>query len=298
VPLARTSARPLAAPPRALVVIGRLVLAVIAYEAALGVLAIGLYALGVWLAGSKAWAFSMLGLAIAEGGALLAVLAVWKLVDRRPVAAMGLRTERLRRQWLRGAAVGALMMTTVVLVWFTVVDGATWSINTDPQRAALAVILGFIGFLVQGPAEEVLFRGYLLENLRAKWGTPIAIGVSATAFGVLHAANPAFGVLPFINLILFGVATALYKLRIDAGQLWGVFAIHSVWNWLQQVVFGLPNSGNASGPDETLFSVQPSTSLPDPFWGGGFGPEGTLGTTVVLLALIGAALRVKRTLPP
>jgi hypothetical protein len=92
------------------------------------------------------------------------------------------------------------------------------------------------------------------------------------------------------------VATALYKLRVDGGQLWGVFAIHTVWNWLQQVVFGLPNSGNASVADNTLFSVQPNLALPDVVWGGGFGPEGTLAATLVLGALIVAIVRLGR--PP
>ena len=79
----------------------------------------------------------------------------------------------------------------------------------------------------------------------------------------MHAPTPAFGLLPFVNLVLFGVATALYKVCVDDDQLWGVFAIHTVWNWLQQVVFGLPNSGIGSPPDNALFTVTPNTSLPD-----------------------------------
>jgi uncharacterized protein len=72
--------------------------------------------------------------------------------------------------------------------------------------------------------------------------------------------------------------------------LWGVFGIHTVWNWLQQVVFGLPNSGVASLPDNALFSVTPNLALPDPITGGNFGPEGTLAASLVLLALIGFSM--------
>jgi hypothetical protein len=84
---------------------------------------------------------------------------------------------------------------------------------------------------------------------------------------------------------------ALYRVRWDLDQLWGVFAIHTVWNWLQQVVFGLPNSGNLSAPQNVLFSVIPNPSLPNWVTGGGFGPEGTLGATLVLGVLIWAELR-------
>jgi hypothetical protein len=82
------------------------------------------------------------------------------------------------------------------------------------------------------------------------------------------------------------VATGAYKMLVDEDQLWGVFAIHSVWNWLQQEVFGLENSGNASPIANTLFHVEPNRQLPDVIWGGGFGPEGTLAATLVLLALV------------
>jgi uncharacterized protein (TIGR03382 family) len=73
-----------------------------------------------------------------------------------------------------------------------------------------------------------------------------------------------------------------------------VFALHTVWNWLQQVVFGLPNSGIATVQDNALFTITPNTALPEPIWGGGFGPEGTVGATLVLLALIVALLRRRR----
>jgi len=111
------------------------------------------------------------------------------------------------------------------------------------------------------------------------------------AFALFHTRNPALGPLALANLLLFGVATALYKVLVDNGQLWGVFAIHTVWNWLQQVVFGLPNSGITSVADNALFTVTPNTSLPELIWGGGFGPEGTLGATLVLVALILALRR-------
>ena len=216
---------------------------------------------------------------------------MWRRVDRRPFGELGLATPGAQRRWLRGAVAGAVMMSFVVLVGYTLIDGATWGINPDPVRAVLALVAGLLGFLVQGPAEEVLFRGYMLENLRNEWGVRWAAVISSLLFGLFHAANPGFGPLPFVNLVLFGAATAVYKLNVDGDQLWGVFAIHTVWNWLQQVVFGLPNSGLSSVPENALFNITPNTSVPDALWGGGFGPEGTLATSVVLLTLLGFALR-------
>ena len=273
-------------------VVARVVGATLAYLAVLSAAAILLYFIGLVLVPATAQGyFGLVSLGVAEGAALAAVLLVWRLVDRRPIRQLGLEPDGAPRRWLRGAGTAAAMMGFIVLAWYTLLDGAAWDVNPAPIRAAVVLVGGWLGFLIQGPAEEILFRGYMLENLAAKWGQWWAVGVSSLAFGLLHSFNPHFGPLPFVNLVLFGMATALYKVRVDDRQLWGVFAIHTVWNWLQQVVFGLPNSGSASVPDNALFTISPNTALPDPIWGGGFGPEGTLGASLVLLALIGAMLR-------
>ncbi|MBV9547614.1 MAG: CPBP family intramembrane metalloprotease [Chloroflexi bacterium] len=285
---------------RDLLIVVRILAALFAYLGVLSGLAIALFLLGAFVVpGAREGPLALLGLGVAEGGAMAAVLLIWHKIDRQRLAALGLAgpRPRARRQWLRGAAIGGLMMGVVVLGWYTLVDGATWSTNPDAGRATIALVVGLVGFVVQGPSEEVLFRGYILENVRRRWGVAWAIGVSALAFAVMHAFNASFGLLPFINLVLFGVATAVYRLGVDGGQLWGVFAIHTVWNWLQQVVFGLPNSGNASVSANTLFSVQPNMALPDAMWGGGFGPEGTLATTLVLIGLIAAVTRLERATP-
>jgi membrane protease YdiL (CAAX protease family) len=263
-----------------------------AYLAVLAVAAVLLYFVGLTLVPPNAQgAFALVGLGVVEGASLGAVLLVWHFVDRQPLSELGLHSTGATQRWLRGAGVAALMMGFIVLAWYTLLDGATWDVNPDPVRATVVLVGGLLGFAVQGPAEELVFRGYILENVRAQWGLRWAVVVSSIAFGLLHARNPAFGPLPFVNLVLFGVATALYKVKIDNGQLWGVFGIHTVWNWLQQVVFGLPNSGIASLADNAVFTVTPNVTLPDPISGGGFGPEGTLAASLVLLALIGVTLR-------
>ncbi len=275
--------------------VARIVGASLAYLAVLDIVAIASYGLGQTIVPDPARAtFGLVGLGVAEGAAMAAVFAVWRIADKRALIELGLAPHLAPRRALKGAAIASVMMGVVVLVGYALIDGASWDVNSSPARAVLALVGGLIGFLIQGPAEEVLFRGYILENVRDQWGVPWAVGVSTVSFALIHVANPAFGLLPLINLLLFGLGTALYKIFLDGNQLWGVFAIHAIWNWLQQVVFGLPNSGIASVPDNALFTVTPDTSLPDLFWGGGFGPEGTILGTLVLLAFVGAGLRAAR----
>lgn len=282
--------------PSGLVTVARIIAACLAYLAILDLTLVGAYALGQVLVPDAARGpFGLLALGVAEAAAFGSVLLVWRLVDRRPVAALGLEADNQpRRRWLRGALVAVGMMGFVVLVGYGLVDGADWDVNPDAARASLVLGVGLIGYAIQGPAEEVLFRGYILDNVRGQWGLVPALVISSVAFSLVHLSNPAYGVLPFVNLVLFGLGTALYRVYVDGDQLWGVFAIHTVWNWLQQVVFGLPNSGIGSVPEDALFVVRPNSSLPGPFWGAGFGPEGTLAATLVLLALIGGSLRVRQ----
>jgi membrane protease YdiL (CAAX protease family) len=277
------------------VVVTRIVGACLAYLIALDLTAVVAYGVGQTLVPDAARAtYGLVALGLAEAAALASVLLVWRLVDRQPLIALGLNPVGATRRWLKGAAIATLMMGFVVFVGYTLVDEASWNVNASSARAALALVGGLIGYLIQGPAEEVLFRGYILVSVRKQWGLPQALVVSSLSFSLLHASNPAYGLVPFVNLVLFGLGTALYRVYVDDDQLWGVFAIHTMWNWLQQVVFGLPNSGITSVPDNSLFTVTPNRGVPDALWGGGFGPEGTFAATVVLLALIGGALRVRR----
>ena len=79
-----------------------------------------------------------------------------------------------------------------------------------------------------------------------------------------------------INLFLFGVFAALYFLR--RGNIWGISAIHTIWNFAQGNIFGCKVSGMNMG--ETIFNTVETNGV---LWSGGdFGPEGGIGVTVVL----------------
>jgi uncharacterized protein len=63
--------------------------------------------------------------------------------------------------------------------------------------------------------------------------------------------------------------------------LWGVFAIHSFWNWAQGNLLGLEVSGSTIG-GTTLLNLKANGN--DLITGGAFGPEGGLAITLVLIA--------------
>lgn len=203
-------------------------------------------------------------------------LALWA---KRPFSTLGFERHRVATSFLTGALIGALMMSVVAIVLMAVpqtslVRGRLWTLGAE---AVAGSMLALVGTMIQSSGEEVLFRGWLLPTLGARYGPwPGVIG-SSLVFSAAHALNPNATVLGLMNLSLFGMFLALYALATQS--LWGACAWHALWNWTDAVVFGLRDSG---GPLHAALLVAVNTRGPDLLTGGAFGPDGGLVETVVL----------------
>ncbi len=221
-------------------------------------------------------------------GPIFLILWGWlALFEKRPLWTIGLERAGMWHKYLRGLLVGLLMFVAAIGI-----SGAFGFIAFEdghPQQQGLAAVGGvlivFLGWMVQGAAEEALTRGWLFSVIGARYAPVLGLIVSSVVFATMHGLNffglgmgPIFIGLALLNLFLFGVFTVLYVLY--EGGLWGVFSIHTVWNWAQGNVFGFEVSG---GPavGGTLFNLMEVG--PDAITGGPFGPEGGLSVTVVLV---------------
>jgi membrane protease YdiL (CAAX protease family) len=230
---------------------------------------------------------------IVSFGAFVAVFLVTALFtwwEGRPFHTIGLRTANPLREWARGFALGLLMLAASVGIsaapgWMDLrrVGGAP---GDGPLTVLGWMALALLYFLVQGPSEEVLARGYLLPVLGKRGGLWVGIVVSSLVFALMHGANPSIGPVPLLNLFLVGIFFCFYALK-EAG-LWGVFGWHSAWNWAQGAVFGLEVSGMGTFSAHPLFDF--NEAGPDWMTGGLFGPEGGAAVTIVLLAGIAVLL--------
>jgi hypothetical protein len=180
---------------------------------------------------------------------------------------------------LRGLGVAVCMIAAVAAV--TVLPGASLKpglVQTLGLTAFGIRLLSLLSYFVQGPAEEVLFRGWLMPVLGARYRLWIGVIGSSAIFSLAHGFSRGITTLAFLNLFLFGCFASTYALA--EGGLWGVAAWHAVWNWIQGDVFGFLLDGS---PHIGLIrSIQPRG--PTIVTGGAFGPEGGLACTVVLLA--------------
>jgi len=140
-------------------------------------------------------------------------------------------------------------------------------------------VLFVIAVLVAGSAsEEIMFRGYGFQMLLGVWGPFTTVFTVAAVFAALHARNPSATWLALGNTAGFGVLFGWAFLR--TGDLWMPIGLHFGWN------FTLPLFGvNVSGFTIRLMGHQMEWTA-GPLWsGGGYGPEGSILTSVVLVAL-------------
>lgn len=211
--------------------------------------------------------------------------------EGRPFRTLGYEARSALVRYAGGFAAGVLMfLGAAFLLWAL---GALVPEQGDPSRQGLAALAGVLivlpGWIVQGGAEEVVMRGWVLPVLGARYRPWVGIAVSSLMFAVMHGLNNSINLLALFNLALFGVFTALYVLR--EGSLWGVSALHSAWNWVQGNVLGFDVSGLDAG-GITLWNF--THTGPDWITGGGFGPEGGIAVTVMLLIGIAVVILWKR----
>jgi membrane protease YdiL (CAAX protease family) len=136
----------------------------------------------------------------------------------------------------------------------------------------------FLGFLAAigtnvGAAvtEEIVFRAVLFRILAQRWGTGVALTVSALLFGLLHLVNPGASVWGAIAIaieagLMLGAAYALTR------SLWFPIGLHFGWNMAEGGIFGTTVSGstNHGGLLHTVLDG------PNILTGGDFGPEASV----------------------
>ncbi len=222
---------------------------------------------------------------------IVAVMLFCKLIQKRKMRTLGFKKPGMWKEYGIGMLIGLLQMAVITLI--CVLTGAA-TLRLNPAALSLTglgmLLLLLTGFVIQGMSEEVLCRGYFLVSLaRRKGNIWIAVLVNSVAFGGLHLLNPGLTVLSVVNLILFGVFASVYFVK--RGSIWGIGAIHAVWNFAQGNLFGFLVSGQGFGT--TLFTCETNRNM-SVLNGGDFGLEGGVLTTVVLIVCTLLTLKTKQ----
>lgn len=144
----------------------------------------------------------------------------------------------------------------------------------------ISFVLIFIVVFIQSSAEELVCRCYLFQKLIKSYKNPlVAIIGNSLFFALLHLMNPGITIWSFLNIMLVGILFSIVVYYRDS--LWCVCAIHAAWNFTQNILFGLPNSGLVV--PYSVFKIDAGSATDSFAYNVAFGVEGTILACVVLL---------------
>ncbi len=223
---------------------------------------------------------------LATVGGVVAVILWARFFERRELVSLGLVRRRAVRDYLLGILLGVLLLGGAV--GLCVLAGVAEVKVTAPAPSWGLLALFFVGFLIQGLSEELLCRSLLMVSLSRRWPLWACVTANAGAFALLHLLNPGITVPALVNIFLFGLFASLLTLRL--GSIWMAAAIHSLWNFAQGNLFGIPVSGIVGMPSPLTTTLATDTPRHTLLGGGTFGIEGGLAATVVLVVAVAAVI--------
>ena len=212
----------------------------------------------------------------------LSVFLARRFIDKRPFTSLGFKLNlHAALDVFVGIGITFVMMGSIFGIslafgWLTL-DGFAWQSDSTFQ-VIVQTFIALVIFILVGWNEELLYRGYILQNLSDGLNRFWGVLISSIVFGLMHLGNPNSDSKWFVasGIFLAGVFLAFGYLRTN--QLWLPIGLHIGWNFFEGVVFGFPVSGLDT------YRLTQTTIQGPPLWtGGAFGPEAGL---VLILALI------------
>ena len=212
---------------------------------------------------------------------MILALFLWvRWVEGRPLATLGIVKKGSLVELVKGLAVGSLLFSLVALLMLLSGAGSfEWGRLTMWPILYIFILLPL--WMIQGGAEELVTRAWLLPVAVKKTNLPIGLLTSSLLFALLHLGNPDIGILPIVNIALFGLFANLYLLRTD--NVWGIIGLHAAWNFSQGNIYGFSVSG--TGVDAAVLNFIPKSEWS---WltGGVFGAEASIFSSLILLLAV------------
>lgn len=215
---------------------------------------------------------------------IAAILVGWlcgKYLEGLPFNALG---ASFTKSWLKHLALGLVFGTLTLCLAVGIAyafGGLRFKLNEyqDSSKILLALSTSFVVLAVAAAFEEALFRGYILQTFSRSGLAWLAIALTSLFFGVVHIGNPNAGAISTANTILAGIWFGVAYLKTR--DLWFVWGMHLMWNWVQGAIFGIEISGLTDLASLPLLKEIDS----GPTWltGETYGVEGGIVATIALL---------------
>ena len=208
---------------------------------------------------------------------LLVTFIFRRWIDRKPFISLGLNIQRHGKPAIAGGALAVFLICATALI-LKMTDHLKWvDIIFDPR--ALFMAMGSV--LLIATYTELVFRGYLLNNLMDSFPDWLAILISALLFMIYNWSNINFhfDFFVLINSLIFGLLLGLYY--VYTKNSWFPICFHFGWKFFLGPVLGVSESEYFQTLLETERTGDKNIT------GGIFGLEGSfILTGISLLALL------------
>jgi CAAX protease family protein len=257
------------------------------------ILRVGLYILLAWLGLLlfPALLLPLAGILVAStlsafAAAAVANAVVVRIYERGRLADVGLGgAPSSGREFLAGTAAGAAAVVCVVLIPVALSLANFQRTTNVVEHPWASFAFGGVAIFFGAMGEELLFRGYAFQLLVRSMGPFATILPTSLIFGLMHSTNPDVNALAIVNTVAWGILLGYAVWR--TGALWLPIGLHFGWN-VTLPLFGSNLSGFTMGV--TGYTLQWKVGV---LWsGGGYGVEGSLLTTGIVVALFFALRRL------
>jgi membrane protease YdiL (CAAX protease family) len=210
--------------------------------------------------------------------AFFAILIVTALIHERPPGSLVAPGQPIR--WRR-IALGCLLwlgLSAVITLVEDLIFPGRYQLSLDLGQWLPYAVVAILLFPLQSSAEELFFRGYLLQGVGLRTRSPWALAViTGLVFALLHFENPEVGSefwLVMAFYFVFGIGLAVITLRDNGLEL--ALGIHAANNLFAALVANFKGSAVNSPSIFTANTFTPWYSLASTL----------VGLTIVYLLLI------------
>ncbi len=153
------------------------------------------------------------------------------------------------------------------------------SVIESYQNSPSSLVFVF-SILVISINEELIFRGIIFQILEDTIGDKWTLVITSLIFTAAHTLNNNFNVIAGFNILLAGFILGVILLK--SRSFYALVLFHFLWNYLSAIILNSPISGYNYYMGIVNFSYSTNSFFENILWGGPFGIESGILSTIGL----------------
>lgn len=226
---------------------------------------------------------------------ILLKLFVEKLLTEK-IGTLGMPGFSIRTGWIAAAILLPAIVKAIYLLFFPG-EYVSSGLNGSQIFSTLSAGIAFTG-IAAGFVEEMVFRGVILNLIKARWNMKAAVLVPSVLFGFVHIIGMDFSIISCLLVLIAGTMVGIMfsMIAIESGSVWNSGIVHALWN----IIISGGGLAVSQSADEYSVMTYILESKSFALTGGEFGIEASivslLGYIVVTLVAIGMMKKKKNSL--